>query len=275
MPEQKKYPEPVEALLLILAVFAFFIVLTLLISLLSGAGLQSPGSVSESSRYIVLFGSSLFLIIPLYYAHIKKYPVKKVFRFKAVSWRVVVLSLVIGISVGVLSDELDRIINLFFPVPAWITEITRPLIVKSDLDWLWIIAGAVLITGFAEEALFRGFLQTSLENKGNVNRAVVLSSLTWTLIHSNPYWAISIFITGIIFGYLSWRSESILPSFIAHGSNNFLAILFINLDASEMQHVQSWYEMGAHVSPAVLLISAFLLVWAIRKMSALYQNPQN
>jgi len=269
MTEQKKFPEPVEALVLILTVFAVFIIAALSFSLLSGADLQNPDNLGESSRYFVLLGGSLFLIIPLYYAHIKKYDVVRLFRFKAIPYSVVFFSILIGLSVGILSDELERLINLVFPIPDWISEMTRPLQVKHSLDWLLVIGGAVFITGFAEEALFRGFLQNALENKGDVTRAVILSSLTWTLIHSNPYWAVSIFITGIFFGYLSWRSDSVLPSFIAHATNNFLAILFINLD---MSPVLGWYETGEHVSPLVLAMSIFLLVWSIKQVAAIYSS---
>lgn len=272
MNEQKKYPEPVEALVLILAIFALFIIAVVIYNLLNGADLKNPDEVGEGSRYLILFGSSLFLIIPLYYAYIKKYAVTRLFRFKAIPYSVVFFSILIGLTVGILSDELERLINMVFPVPDWILEMTQPLQVKHSLDWLLVIGGAVFITGFAEEALFRGFLQTALERKGDVTRAVILSSLTWTLIHSNPYWAVSIFITGIILGYLSWRSDSVLPSFIVHATNNFLALLFINLD---MSSVQEWYESGEHVSPIVLLISAFLLVWSIKQVAAVYTSSSN
>ncbi len=97
-------------------------------------------------------------------------------------------------------------------------------------DWVLLLFGVVIIAAVSEEMIFRGFLQISLEKKGDINRAVILSSITWTLIHVNPYWAIQIFITGVILGFLAWRTDSAYPSMIVHAANNFLSLLFINMD---------------------------------------------
>jgi len=270
MTEQKKYPEPLEALLIILGIFAFLIVFTAVYSIISGADLEDPAALKESTRYFVLFGGAMFLIAPYIFAVKKNYDIVNVFRLKPVPAAVIGLSILIGLSAGVLTDELERLISIFFPLPDWITEMTQPLRAYDSFDWLLVITGAVLLTPLAEEFLFRGFLQISLEKKGDVTRAVLLSSLCWTLIHSNPYWAVSIFIIGIIFGFMAWRCDSILPPFSAHAANNLMAVIFLN---SNTDSIKSWYLQGDHVSPLVLAVSLLILVWSIRRMSAIYQQP--
>ena len=108
-----------------------------------------------------------------------------------------------------------------------------------------------------------------IERKGDITRAVILSSLSWALIHANPYWAVQIFIMGIIIGFLAWRTNSIFPGIIVHVVNNLMSLIFIN---SEMDSVIDWYLTGNHVNPIILLPSIIILVWCIRKISFIYAN---
>ena len=117
--------------------------------------------------------------------------------------------------------------------------------------------------------MFRGFLQVSLERRGDITRAVILSSISWTIIHINPYWAIQIFITGIILGFLAWRTNSVFPSIIVHATNNFVSLVAINID---LEGSLDWYQLGEHVSPIIIIIAAGVLIIAIRHISNLYQS---
>jgi len=179
------------------------------------------------------------------------------------------LSLVAGFSLSILIDELDRLINMIVPLPEWMAELMTPLKVESTMDWILALSGVVFAAGFAEESLFRGFIQVSLEQRGDVTKAVLLSSATWALIHIVPYWAIQIFIIGVFFGFLSWRTKSIFPSVIMHGVNNFIALLYVNLN---LQEELTWYLWGEHVSPIVLVISAGLFYYSMAQIIVIYRD---
>ena len=222
MPQRKQFPEPVEALLLILAVFAISIVSIFVLSMINQESIDQPDILIQNSRYFYIFGGSLFLIIPLLYAKVQNYPFRQLFRFNPVPRQVILISILIGISLTVLGDELDRLIGLIITVPEWVYEMMYPLKAESTWDWVLILTGGVIIASVAEEVLFRGFLQVALERKGDVTRAALLSSLTWTLVHQNPYWAVGIFILGIFIGFIAWRTNSIIPPIIVHAINNFL-----------------------------------------------------
>ncbi len=264
----KSYPEPVEALILVLAVFAGLIVLAAVYAFVSSTVI-SPESIEKNTRLFFIFGGSLFLIIPLLYSRAKKYPIQSLFRFNPVSREVIFLSVTTGISLSIVGDELDRLLSRIIPIPDWILEQMRPLVVEGWTDWALVIGGAVFVAAIAEEGLFRGFFQVTLEKKGDATRAVMLSSLTWTIIHMNPYWAIQIFLMGIIMGFLAWRTDSIIPSIIVHGTNNFLALIFINYKIDEKA---GWYLWGEHVSPIVVIAALATLVLSIRQISQFYQQ---
>ncbi len=267
MRNKRQYPEPLEALIVVLFSFAFLILLIMVYGALSGA--QNPVEIMDHARFIYIFGGLLFLILPLIYAYVRGYAIRRVFRLNAVPFSMVWLGLLTGIALSVVGDELDRLVQIIIPSPDWLEQMLLPLKAQTPLEWVAIITGAVFAAAFSEEFLFRGFLQTSLEHKGDVTRAVLLTSIAWTLVHENPYWAIQIFIVGIIIGFVAWRANSIWPSIIVHGTYNLIGVIFVNLN--EDSPFFHWYEWHGHVNPILVLLALILLIYCIKTMNRVYR----
>ena len=271
MEEQKKYPEPVEALVVILLAFGSILVFALVMTVLSsliGIDLSSE----DFNRIFYIVGGLLFFIIPVLYIKQKNYDFIKLFRLHPVSNDVIQYSIIIGITIGVVGDELDRLIQLLVPMPEILEELLKVMVANSAFDWVILIIGTIIIASIGEELLFRGFLQVSLENKGDVTRAVILTSLSWTLTHVNPYWAVQIFVMGVIIGFLAWRTDSVIPSIIVHALNNLFSLLFINL---HLETELEWYLVGEHVNPVILIPALALLVWCIMRITAIYKSQEH
>ncbi len=95
------------------------------------------------------------------------------------------------------------------------------------------IAGAILIPifllvvlfgPFAEEVLFRGFIYPGIANSFGPIKAALVTSALFALAHQQVGVMIPIFVTGLMLAWLYHRSGSIWPSFIAHGTQNALAL---------------------------------------------------
>ncbi|MHB2149887.1 CPBP family intramembrane glutamic endopeptidase [Calditrichota bacterium LG25] len=265
--EIRSYPEPVEALIVVLASFFFLILMVVAVGAISGA--KEPVEMIENSRSIYIFGGLVFLVVPLIYARIRKFDIVQVFRLKPVPAQIIYLSVVNAIGLTIIGDELDRIVQLIVPTPEWLTEMLKPLRVQSGAEWLQVLLGAVFIAAVAEEFLFRGFLQISLEKKGDVTRAVLLTSIAWTLIHQNPYWAIQIFVIGVLIGFVAWRTDSVFPAIVIHGIYNLIGVVLVNIDITEKF---SFYEWKGHVNPLIVLFGLTLLVGTIRMMNRFYSK---
>jgi membrane protease YdiL (CAAX protease family) len=269
MSEKKIFPEPLEALIVVLVTFSLLFLLIFVYGKLSGA--EDAVEMMNNARAIYIFGGLLFVIFPGVYARVKGYSLQRVFRLNPVPSGMILWSLVVGLSLAVVGDELDRIVQIVIPSPEWLNEMLLPLKAKSTLDWVKVILGAVLIAAFSEEFLFRGFLQKSLEIKGDVTRAVLLTSITWALIHQNPYWAIQIFIVGIIIGFVAWRADSIYPSMTVHALYNFIGVIFVNMD--EQNGLVQWYTWKDHVNPLLVIVALAVLIYALRAMNRIYRHP--
>jgi len=268
MEEKKNFPEPVEALVVILLSFGSILFFAILLFLLTESSLISI-SVEDTNKYFYILGGVLFIVVPTYYVRLKKYDLINLFRLKPVSNEVLVYSLLIGITIGIVGDEIDRIIQIIIPMPEFLQDIFKVMVANNLFDWILLLLGTVFVAAIAEEILFRGFLQVTLEKKGDITRAVILASLSWALIHANPYLAVQIFIMGIILGFLAWRTDSVVPGIIAHGLNNLMSLIFIN---SETESVEDWYLTANHINPIILLPAIIILVWSIRQITYIYKS---
>jgi membrane protease YdiL (CAAX protease family) len=95
-----------------------------------------------------------------------------------------------------------------------------------DDSSLVITVGVVgLLPGICEELLFRGVLVRSFATRWSWPRAMVLSSLAFALYHHSPYQLVAPFLDGLILGYLTLRSGSIVPAMIAHALHNTMISL--------------------------------------------------
>lgn len=216
------------------------------------------GLATASLGKIGLFTSEiLFLIPPLIYLQRKGFNVRRCLRWNGVSLKVLISTLIIGLALVILLDEMDRVVSIFFPMPEELQKaLTGLFALDTWSDYLVVGLGVVVIAAVCEESLFRGFMQVSFEAHGNVTRAVLFSALLFALAHFNPWWMMQILILGVFLGFISWRSASSLPGMVIHGLNNGLALA---AGGDTTGTGWGWYNTGRHVTPAVLIGAVALL----------------
>ena len=82
-------------------------------------------------------------------------------------------------------------------------------------------------TPFTEEIFFRGFIFAGLAPRMGLWRAMLLSSLIFSLFHLSLGLLVPVFITGFLLAWLYRQTGSIWPSIAAHAAQNTLAVLAI------------------------------------------------
>jgi len=213
------------------------------------------------------------IIVPALFFTLKnKYSLVTVFRLKPVNKNIIAISIVIGIAFTIISDEIDRIVQIFFPMPSTIQDaINENLKIHSTSDLIIIIFSAVFLAAILEEMLFRGFVQTSFEDNFDVTKAVMSTALIFTVIHFNPWWGIQMLIFGIILGVLAWKSNSVIPPIIIHLINNCIALIFSNLQPENYQ----WYLYKDHVNIPILIAAVVIVVYGIKLFYRLCDYSEN
>ena len=105
----------------------------------------------------------------------------------------------------------------------------KPFIALLASPW-WALAALVVAVGapLAEELLFRGFLLPALSRTrlGFLGAALV-TTLAWTAMHAGytPAGMVEVFLMGLYFGWLLWRTGSLRVPLVCHAAFNTAVLL--------------------------------------------------
>lgn len=146
--------------------------------------------------------------------------------------------------------ELAEQMAAFFPRP------------DSALDWILLIALVGISPAVCEEAIFRGFLFSSLRDRVPTFVLIGGTALAFGLFHLSIYRLFGTAALGVVMGLLVWRTRSIYTSALFHAINNTLALVgafaLSPSDALELE-LPTW----AIVLAAIGMVSGFALLWRV------------
>jgi sodium transport system permease protein len=112
------------------------------------------------------------------------------------------------------------------PVPKHVTEALRKAILPMDgsrghITTLILMAVSPAI---CEETLFRGPILRGLGTRMGPPAAIVLTAVLFGLFHVDIYRLVPATLLGILLGYLTHASGSIVPAMLAHFCNNAILV---------------------------------------------------
>jgi uncharacterized protein len=227
--------------------------------------------------YLVGGKTGLFLlegliIVPaLVYVVLRKYDLKNIFRLKKVNFQIVIISIIIGFGISFIADGLDRLFQLFFPMPEiFEKQMLESFVIHSISDFVIIVLSAVVFAGVFEEMLFRGFVQKTFEKEFSVTQAILITAFIFGLIHMNPWWLVQISFFGVFLGIMAWKSDSIIPSMIVHFINNGLSIIFINLVQEN-----DLFSNRSEIYIVVLILALFITFFGLKTFLKIYDKSKH
>ena len=88
---------------------------------------------------------------------------------------------------------------------------------------------------FIEEIFFRGFVYGALKHRFGIRKAIFLSALFFSFLHTNPMGFFPILVLGLLLAYLYEKTGSLIPSITVHMLHNgvLLGLLFIVKEISK------------------------------------------
>lgn len=87
----------------------------------------------------------------------------------------------------------------------------------------------LVVAPLGEEVLFRGFLLQGLARRWGFWPAAVVTSAVFAFAHVWPYLYVPIFIMGLAFAWLFWRTGSLWASIAAHATMNATSLVVTGL----------------------------------------------
>ena len=94
---------------------------------------------------------------------------------------------------------------------------------ESVPEFIFVVLIVAVVPALAEEFLFRGIVQRSMEETVGGLRGAILAGVIFGGFHMNPFSLVPLVALGIFFGYLVFRSQNITLAVAAHFFNNFIA----------------------------------------------------
>jgi len=94
---------------------------------------------------------------------------------------------------------------------------------------LYIVLMAIVVAPLTEELLFRALLINKIsEYTKSAALAIIVSSMVFSLFHvsyGSVVEVVGVFTVGLIFGFVYWKSQSVIPPMFIHLVYNFLSIM--------------------------------------------------
>ena len=213
---------------------------------------------------LLAVGETIMILPALVYVLYRRLPLLKTFRLQRTSLSQIMATALLFIPVFILADELDRVIQQFFPMPAeWSDSMIELLQFKTVPEAAMILFAGVLCAALFEEMLFRGLLQHTLEYYREPAIAIVLTSVLFALVHFNPWTAIQVTSLGLVLGFVAWKSGSILPSIVLHALNNLASLILMN----SQEGFLNLYTTSHHVKFIWIVAAIVFVIPAARLFS--------
>ena len=130
----------------------------------------------------------------------------------------------------------DLVGHLISGSQEWLSQIMGLAIGDHD------IAGyltAMLFAPVAEELAFRGVMLKKLRGSFGLIGCALVSSLMFGIMHLNPMQSIYVLPMGMMFAYVAYKYDSVIPAIIAHILNNCLGIILPSITGRNTRSLES------------------------------------
>ena len=123
------------------------------------------------------------------------------------------------------------------------------------------IISITIMAPLVEELLFRGAIQGYMLRKGmKPLHAILIASAIFGIVHMNPIQIPFAFAIGLIFGWLYYRTGSVVPGIIGHFINNSIACLQMATLTEEEFNTKTIEWLGAGPTYALFVLSLIVMI---------------
>ena len=123
------------------------------------------------------------------------------------------------------------------------------------------IISITIMAPLVEELLFRGAIQGYMLKKGmKPLHAILIASAIFGIVHMNPIQIPFAFAIGLIFGWLYYRTGSVVPGIVGHFINNSIACIQMATLTEEEFNTKTIEWLGAGPTYALFAISLAVMI---------------
>ena len=265
----------------------YFIILSIfvLVRIISNTGvLEFMGDLNSYILNFIIQVVAMLILPFVLFTKFKKQSYKQTLRdfsVKKINFKAVIYSILLGIVVFFLNIIVSVIFNSIISALGYSSSSSG--VVTEYPVWLFLLTllFTAVLPGICEEFTHRGLLLAGNKKLG-MKKAILLSALFFGLMHMNIEQFFYATIIGILLGYLTVVSGSIIPSMIIHFMNNAISVYISFASANKIwfgdfySKISTIFSEGFFMAMGITftliiigVILLFLLVYLIIKETRL------
>lgn len=225
--------------------------------------LLAESLIGKEATFLVYYVASMGIALYVILSQRKKHTVETAFHFEIENPAIVpfVMVATLGLEFGVAVPLVSLI-----PVPDWLIEYVIEMSQKNGFfSFLVIVVAAPIL----EELLFRGIILDGFLKRYSPVKAILFSSFLFGFIHLNPWQFVAAGLTGVLIGWVYYRTRSLTLAIIIHMTNNLSAFLMNRISgettAENVNH--SLVEAYGDVTLVITITSLAILALAVSVFS--------
>jgi sodium transport system permease protein len=195
------------------------------------------GSAAEISAQLVagvVITAVVFGVVPLIACWMRRVSIAALFRWPRKAVRLSAGAFLVGLSLWMFDHETIMLSKALRGVELdarYLAKVQEYVAQLRLLPAAAVLFAMAVIPALFEEAFFRGYLFAALRTAGNAWTAIAVSAAIFGLFHAivpNPLASerlLSSTLTGLVLGWVRWRTGSVLPGTVLHLCHNGLLML--------------------------------------------------
>lgn len=164
-----------------------------------------------------------FFLVTIIYSIIVKADFSRIYPFEKVSGNTVFLLCSLGLAVAMIANYASNLLLGLFDLVGIDANIDMDYKCDSALDVILFFVTVAIVPALVEEFAFRGIILGSLR-KHSDSLAVLVSGVVFGLMHGNFAQIPFAIVVGLILGYITVKTNSLLPAIIIHFLNNSISV---------------------------------------------------
>ncbi len=181
--------------------------------------------VAGKLNYILLISSIVTVLIFLIIYAIRKKKLAEEILLKKTKLINIAIAALIGTCVWLFNSGvlvLLQLNGLLMEQFQGMNEILNPL-TGGNIFIMVLTIG--IVAPFAEEFLFRGVIYRTLSKNISIPVTIIIQGVLFGIYHGNLIQGVYASLLGIIFGFITYKTQSLWPAIIAHMTNNTIAVI--------------------------------------------------
>lgn len=221
---------------------------------------------NSTPMYLMQILASVFaaFIPALFYFMISNSSISETIQVKFVKPGILIPIVLFAMAVCMLANVAAELVSENFAIFGLENTLNMENSATSLFNNILYVISTAIVPAFAEEFAFRGVVLGSLRKYGD-SLAIIASAVMFGAMHGNIIQIPFAFILGLLFGFVTCKTNSIVPAICIHFINNFYSVIFDIFQTNKVFSEDVFYIVYLSVVLFFCISGCLSLIYMMKK----------